>query len=81
MRFPRLVLASTVLAAFMVGGAPAPANSQGVTTGAIGGRVTDEQGGGVARVQVTARNNANGFATSVTTRADGRYLVPNLEVG
>ena len=81
MRFPRLVLESAVLAAFIVGGTPASANAQGVTTGAIGGRVTDEQGGGVAGVQVTARNNANVFASSVTSRADGRYLVPNLEVG
>lgn len=80
MRVPRVLLAFAV-GAVVAGGVPARVHAQGVTTGAIGGRITDEQGAGVPGVQVTATNRANGFATSVSSRADGRYLIPNLEVG
>jgi outer membrane receptor for ferrienterochelin and colicin len=81
MRFPRHLLASVALAALFTGNFTASLQAQGVTTGAIGGKVTDEQGGGVAGVQVSAVNRANGFSSTVTSRNDGRYLIPNLEVG
>ncbi|HEY5545551.1 MAG TPA: carboxypeptidase regulatory-like domain-containing protein [Gemmatimonadaceae bacterium] len=81
MRFTRHLLASAAMAAFMAGSFSAPAGAQGVTTGAIGGKVTDEQGGGIAGVQISAVNRSNGYSSTVTSRADGRYLVPNLEVG
>ena len=81
MKFPRYLLTSAALAALMAGSFSAPAPAQGVTTGAIGGKVTDEQGAGIAGVQVSAVNRANGFSSTVTSRADGRYLIPNLEVG
>jgi outer membrane receptor for ferrienterochelin and colicin len=81
MRFPRHLLAGIAMAALMAGSFTASADAQGVTTGAIGGRITDEQGGGIAGVQVSAVNRGNGFSSTVTTRADGRYLIPNLEVG
>ena len=69
------------MAALMAGSFAASADAQGVTTGAIGGRVTDEQGAGIAGVQISAVNRANGFSSTVTSRNDGRYLIPNLEVG
>jgi outer membrane receptor for ferrienterochelin and colicin len=81
MRLPRHLLAGVALAAFIAGTIPASAPAQGVTTGAIGGKVTDEQGVGIAGVQISAVNRANGFSSTVTSRADGRYLIPNLEVG
>ena len=81
MRFPRHLLASVALAAFMAGSLTASAPAQGVTTGAIGGKVTNETGEGVAGVQISAVNRGNGFSSTVTSRVDGRYLVPNLEVG
>lgn len=81
MRFPRQLLAKAALAAFMAGSLTTPLLAQGVTTGAIGGKVTDETGGGIPGVQVSAVNRANGFSSTVTSRGDGRYLVPNLEVG
>jgi outer membrane receptor for ferrienterochelin and colicin len=81
MRFPRHLLVSVALAALFTGNFTASLQAQGVTTGAIGGKVTDEQGGGVAGVQVSAVSRANGFSSTVTSRADGRYLIPNLEVG
>jgi hypothetical protein len=81
MRFPRQLLAGVAMAALMAGSFAASADAQGVTTGAIGGRVTDEQGAGIAGVQISAVNRANGFSSTVTSRSDGRYLIPNLEVG
>ena len=81
MRFPRHFLASVAIAAFMAGSLPTTTEAQGVTTGAIGGKVTDEQGTGIPGVQVSAVNRANGFSSTVTSRADGRYLIPNLDVG
>ena len=81
MRFPRQILASVAMAAFIAGSLPTFVEAQGVTTGAIGGKVTDEQGAGIPGVQVSAVNRANGFSSTVTSRVDGRYLIPNLEVG
>lgn len=81
MNLPRHLLTSVALAAFIAGSLPDVGAAQGVTTGAIGGRVTDEQGGGVAGVQISAVNRSNGFSSTVTSRVDGRYLIPNLEVG
>jgi hypothetical protein len=81
MRFPRHLLASAALAVFMAGSLTATVHAQGVTTGAIGGKVTDEQGAGIPGVQASAVNRANGFSSTVTTRSDGRYLIPNLDVG
>lgn len=81
MKFPRHFLASVAAAALMAGALSTSSLAQGITTGAIGGRVTDEQGGGITGVQISAVNRANGFSSTVTSRADGRYLVPNLEVG
>ena len=81
MRFPRHLLASVAVATFMAGSLTASASAQGVTTGAIGGKVTNESGEGVAGVQISAVNRGNGFSSTVTSRVDGRYLIPNLEVG
>ncbi|MGH9657684.1 MAG: carboxypeptidase regulatory-like domain-containing protein, partial [Bryobacteraceae bacterium] len=81
MRFSRHLLAGVALATLMAGSLTAPLGAQGVTTGAIGGKVTDEQGGGIAGVQISAVNRANGFSSTVTSRVNGRYLIPNLEVG
>jgi outer membrane receptor protein involved in Fe transport len=81
MRFPRHLLAIVALTTFMAGSLTTSVSAQGVTTGAIGGRITDETGAGVAGVQVSAVNKANGFSSTVTSRVDGRYLIPNLDVG
>ena len=81
MKLPRQLLVGVALAAFMAGSVSALAGAQGVTTGAIGGKVTDESDAPLAGVNITAVNRANGFSSSVNSRADGRYLIPNLEVG
>ncbi len=60
---------------------PRAAESQGVTTGAVSGQVTNEQGLGLAEVQVQVRNATTGAAAGAMTRSDGRYFVQGLEVG
>ena len=59
----------------------AAALAQGVTTGAITGRVTDEQGQPLVAVDVEIVNRSTGYATSTRTRATGLFLVQGLEVG
>jgi hypothetical protein len=58
-----------------------PLVAQGVTTGAISGKVTDQQGQPVAEAAVQVTHRGTGFTTSVRTRANGQYLVQGLEVG
>ncbi|MGH7650793.1 MAG: carboxypeptidase regulatory-like domain-containing protein [Gemmatimonadaceae bacterium] len=59
----------------------ASASAQGVTTGAISGTVTNEQGQGVEAAQVQVLNNSTGARAGTVTRSDGRYYVQGLEVG
>ncbi|HJR62504.1 MAG TPA: TonB-dependent receptor [Gemmatimonadaceae bacterium] len=58
-----------------------PLRAQGVTTGAISGRVTDSSGVGIEAAQVQVINRATGFSTGTLSRSDGRYYVQSLEVG
>lgn len=55
--------------------------AQGVTTGAIGGTVTDTAGTPLGAVQIQIVNRQTGFSTGTITRENGRYLVQGLEVG
>src|SRR3989475_193697 len=66
--------AFSVLVADVVG-------AQGVTTGAITGRVTDQQGQPLVDVDVEGVNRSTGYASSTRTRATGLFLVQGLEVG
>lgn len=61
--------------------APGQAGAQGVTTSAVGGRVTDAEGAGLAGAQIQVTNVATGAVATVVTRADGRYLIPGLQPG
>jgi hypothetical protein len=47
----------------------------------LGGRVTDESGGALPGVTVTATNSATGFSRSAVTASDGSYRFPSLPVG
>jgi outer membrane receptor for ferrienterochelin and colicin len=64
----------------LLGGA-SRTGAQSVTTGAIGGLVTDSAGRPMAGVQVQVINRETGFKTAVVTRSNGRYISPSLEVG
>jgi hypothetical protein len=60
---------------------PAATWAQGVTTAAVSGRVTSQQGQGVANARVGVTNTATGASSGVTTRSDGRYFIPGLQPG
>ena len=60
---------------------PREAASQGVTTGAITGTVTDASGAGVEGAQIQIINTASGTSTGGLTRRNGLYMVQGLEVG
>ena len=55
--------------------------AQGITTGAIAGRVTDHGGEPLSGAQIVIRNRPTGFSAGAQTREDGRYRVQNLEPG
>ena len=55
--------------------------AQGVTTGAITGSVTTEQGQPVENAQIQVTNLSTGFTVGVNTTTAGRYHVAGLEVG
>src|SRR5688572_22080600 len=56
-------------------------SAQGVTTGAISGTVTNEQGAGIGDAQIQITNTSSGYSTAATTRDNGYYFVQGLEVG
>src|SRR2546426_10176020 len=53
--------------------------AQGVTTGAVTGRVTDRQGQPPTHGDVEGGNRATGYASSTRTRAPGVFLVQGLQ--
>src|ERR1051326_9401959 len=73
----RAVLAAALLAMFPGG----VLTAQGVTTGAIGGKVTDDKGQPVAEASVQVTNRGTGFTSQTRSRANGQYLVQGLETG
>jgi hypothetical protein len=62
-------------------GAVSPAFAQGVTTGQIAGLVVDAQQQPVAGANVIAIHEPSGSTYEATTRADGRFSIPNMRVG
>src|SRR5262245_13902288 len=71
---PLLMLAALAVPA-------ARATAQGVTTGFITGIVTDTQKQPVAGASVIAIHEPSGSTYEATTRADGRFSIPNMRVG
>ncbi len=52
-----------------------------VTTGAISGIVTDDSGEALPGVVIEAVHEPTGTHYDSVTRADGRYVLPNVRVG
>ncbi len=76
-RASRAFMAAAVFSMLFTGAALA----QGVTTGAISGKVTDAQGQPVALAEVQIVNRSTGFTTGTRTRPNGLFLVQGLQVG
>jgi hypothetical protein len=55
--------------------------AQGITTGAIGGRVTSSMGDVLPGATVTALHVASGSTYGSSTRENGRFVIPNVRVG
>jgi hypothetical protein len=79
MMISRWMLRVTTPTVLSIAAAALPA--QGVTSGAISGTVTNEQGAGVGDAQVLITNRSSGYTTNAVTRANGFYFVQGLEVG
>src|SRR6187401_1202002 len=78
----RLALRLVVLLACSIALWPAvPVHAQGVTTGAITGVVSNEQGQPVSGASVIAIHLPSGTSYETTTRADGRFSIPGMRVG
>jgi hypothetical protein len=60
---------------------PAGLAAQGVTTGAVRGRVTDTSGQPIAGVNVQVVNAQTGARFGATTNASGTFFIPNVLVG
>ncbi|MCZ6704936.1 MAG: carboxypeptidase-like regulatory domain-containing protein, partial [Bacteroidetes bacterium] len=57
------------------------ANAQGVTTAAISGVVTDDQGGPLPGANVIALHEPTGTTYGASTRLSGAYSLLNMKVG
>jgi len=74
-------LSLAVAVAVLAVASTTPLAAQGTTTGAVTGTVTDEKNAPVPNVSVEVVNRANGAKASQITRDNGRFFIPNLEVG
>jgi carboxypeptidase family protein len=73
------ILAFSCVLLLLAGSAPV-AQAQ-ITTAALRGSVTDEQGAAVAGAEVTVTNVSTGFARTVISGSDGEYNFPDLPLG
>ena len=78
MRISRFIVGAAVA---LLATLPGRLVAQGITTGAIAGRVTDEAGQPLVQAQIVIRNRNTGFTAGTMPRDDGRYRVQNLEPG
>ena len=78
---PRQGVTAVLLAVTMLLAVAGGAASQGVTTGALSGIVTDANGQAVVGASVIAVHVPSGTAYEATSRADGRFSMPGMRVG
>src|SRR5689334_21297338 len=81
MRIHRWISVLAGIAMIPASGLFSRVHAQGITTGAIGGLVTDTVGAPLAGVQIQVRHLLTGYVSASMTRDNGRYLVPGLEAG
>jgi hypothetical protein len=73
--------ARSLVAVCALGMMAAPAFSQGVTTAAINGFVTSDEGVALAGATVTAIHDPSGTQYRATVRSGGAFTIPNMRVG
>ncbi len=74
-------IAAVALAVYGLCGAAATANAQGLTTGAVQGTVVDESGKPLGGATIEVVDRTNGYMSRATSRENGIYFVPGLNVG
>ncbi|WP_439487810.1 TonB-dependent receptor [Algoriphagus sp.] len=74
-------LLKSLIAALMLVLAASNAFSQGVTTSAINGRVTDSSGEVLPGANVVATHIPSGTRYGSVTNLEGRFVIPNMRVG
>ncbi|HEY4320126.1 MAG TPA: TonB-dependent receptor [Gemmatimonadales bacterium] len=79
-RYARLILA-TLAAAISLAVIPARGYAQGVTTGAVRGKVVDDQGAPVVGAELLLLNNSTGVRTTAQTREGGVFGIENVSPG
>jgi hypothetical protein len=72
---------AAVLSFVLLSSLPILGSAQGVTTGAVAGIATDNQGAPVANATVIAVHVPSGTQYRALSRASGAYTLPNLRVG
>src|SRR5580765_3128869 len=63
----------------LVTGASARLLAQGITTGAVSGTVTDQNGAPVEGAQVQLKNTKTGASAGAVTRANGQFSISGVE--
>jgi hypothetical protein len=61
--------------------AAAEIQAQGITTAAVAGQVTDDQGAPIENIIVQVTNQSTGIVYGGVTEEDGRYFVAGIQVG
>lgn len=77
----RLTRFSMILGLMLAAVVTTNVHAQGVTSGAVGGIVTDNAGSPLEGVQLAITNSKTGFTQRTVTREGGRYNLQGLEVG
>src|SRR5215204_3188686 len=70
-----------LLAFALVAGAILTAHSQGITTSALNGVVTDQKGETLPGATVIATHKPTGTEYGVVTNENGKFYFPNVRVG
>jgi hypothetical protein len=79
--FDKLRVIGSVFAVLALVLCSAFSTSAQITTAAVRGAVTDEQGGAIAGAEVTITNVETSFNRTVTSGSDGEYNFPQLPLG
>jgi hypothetical protein len=80
MKFNNTMICITVVLVFLCTGVSS-LFAQGITTGAIAGRVVSSTGEEMPGVNIVAVHTPSGTTYGTNTRENGSYIVPNVRVG